>query len=379
MRIIVEKADVIIIGAGVIGLAIAAQIADNNKSIFVLEKEDRYGVGASSRNSEVIHAGIYYSPGSLKAKLCVDGRKKIYALSNAGAFSINKRGKLIFARKEEEVVELERLLLNAKENGVDNLSILSSKEVAEKEPYVKNIKAALYSPDTGVTNAHDIMDYYYSVAMENGVELVCGINIISIEKDIDGYRLLIKDTTGEDIELFTSVLINSAGLGSDKIADMIGIDVISSEYDLHYCKGDYFSVGGKAKSFLKHLMYPVPSAKSAGLGIHTTLDLAGELRLGPDHTYINRVDEDYNVSDDKKEEFYRSVKDVMPFISYEDLSPDFAGIRPKLQKENGDIRDFVIKEETNKGFPGLVNLIGIESPGLTASPAIAEYVKNIID
>ena len=373
-----EKVDVLIIGAGITGLAVADALADGKKSIFILEKEDKYGTGTSSRNSEVIHAGIYYEPGSLKARLCVEGRRMLYALSQSGAFPALKRGKLIFARSDEEEVELERLMKTAYKNGVENLKLLTAREVRNKEPNATNITAALYSPETGVTNAHALMDYFYRQAMSKGADLVCGITILSIESSSAGFSIEIQDTTGERMALHTPVIVNAAGLNSDEIAEMIGIDIDQSNYRLHYCKGDYFHVTGSAKTALTHLMYPVPSAKFAGLGIHSTIDIAGELRLGPDVTYINREDESYTVLEEKKELFYNSVKDIMPFISFNDLTPDFAGVRPKLQKQGGPIRDFVIAEETEKGFPGLVNCIGIESPGLTASPAIARYVKELL-
>ncbi|MFC1668156.1 NAD(P)/FAD-dependent oxidoreductase [Chlamydiota bacterium] len=373
-----EQSDIIIIGAGVIGLSIASELADKKRTIFVLEKENQYGLGISSRNSEVIHAGIYYPQESLKARLCVSGNSLLYELAKKGAFPALKRGKLIYATTEEEVLELESLYRNGINNGVTGLSLLNKHETLRKEPHLKKVKASLFSPETGVTNAHSLMDYFYHRAREGGAETVCGISIESIEKDTAGFILSIKDTSQEIIKLKTTLLINAAGLASDTIAQMAGIDINKYHYNHYFCKGDYFQVRGECKKVLKHLLYPVPSRKAAGLGIHTTVDLQGELRLGPDAFYIERGQESYTVSENKKGYFHKSISQVMPFIEEDHLSPDFAGIRPKLAADGDPFRDFIIREESDKGLPGLINLIGIESPGLTASPAIAQYVKTIL-
>ena len=358
--------DVIIIGAGVVGLSIAYHVSQKypNKEIYVLERHEKFGQETSSRNSEVIHAGIYYKPGSLKAELCHEGRDIIYKLADKGVESA-KIGKLIVATNDEEMEDIIRIQKNAKNNDI-NLEMLSKDKVKEIEPHI-TAQAALYSPESGIVNSHKLMEYFLFHSEDNGVAYAFDCHVTNVEKITDGYKVHIRDDEGES-EFTTSVVINSAGLDSDTIARMVGLD-----YELYYSKGEYFSVINGKHKFASHLVYPVPERLDTGLGIHITLDLQGRMRLGPDLHYIERV-QDYDVNVGKKQAFYQSVRRFAPFIELDDIVPDSTGIRPKLQGPNEKPKDFVIKEE----LPGFINLVGIESPGLTASPAIGKYVAQLL-
>lgn len=368
--------DVAIIGAGAVGLAIAAETAKEGREVYAFERHEKFGLETSDRNSEVIHAGLYYKPGSLQAELCARGRELIYQFGKDYGVPCKKLGKLIVAVDESEVSKLEEIFNNATANGVPGLQMLDKKEVRKLEPNVTAV-AAIHSPETGIVSAHGLMKYFVKKGGDNsgGVEpLLCGADIVGIEKVAEGYRLKIG---GEDEPVVARVLVNSAGLNSDRIAELAGIDVDDAGYRLHYCKGEYFAVSHKHKGKLSRLVYPVP--EEAGLGVHATLDMYGEVKLGPNTVYLDDHTPDYTVEGGHQKEFFESAKRFMPFLEYKDLGPDQAGIRPKLFGPGQPKRDFVIQEESARGFPGLINLVGIESPGLTASPAIGEYVGKIVD
>ncbi len=362
-----ENADITIIGAGVIGLAIAAEIAQPGINIFILEKNPTYGTGISSRNSEVIHGGIYYPEGSLKAALCAAGRHRLYEIAAKNNIPHKKIGKLIVATQPEETEGIEYLHKNAQANGVNSTELISARKVAHLEP---NIKAcsALFSPETGIISAHDLMNYFLLQARRKKAELVNCTKVVRIEKQARSYRIYTQSAKGDTFEFSSDVVINAAGLESDTIANMVG-----GNYQLHYCKGDYCSISGVNKSMIKRLIYPVPVKNHVGLGVHLTIDLSGRLKLGPDTTYISRT-EDYAVANQKVPLFYSSARKFLPFLKEENVSPDMAGIRPKLQGPNDNFHDFVIRED----LPGFINLVGIESPGLTASPAIAQLIKKML-
>ncbi len=359
-------ADVTIIGAGVVGLAVAGALADGRSGIYILEKNDSHGRGTSSRNSEVIHAGIYYPPGSLKARFCIEGREMLYEICERNNLPHRKTGKLLIAASEKEMEKIGQLYRNALRNGVKSVSLLEEKEVREMEP---NIKAfgALHSPETGILNAHSLMDYFLHKAREKGAEIVYRTLVIGVEIVSGGYRITTVNAEGEYFAFTSERVINAAGLQSDVVARMIG-----KQYLLHYCKGDYFSIDGAKRDMVRRLIYPVPEENHVGLGVHLTLDLSGRMRLGPDATYIERV-EDYRVDKGKADMFYASAVRFLPFLRREDIIPDMSGIRPKLQARGEGFRDFIVSED----MPGFINLVGIESPGLTAAPAIARFIKNI--
>jgi len=372
----VEKTDILIIGAGIIGLAIAEELSFKGKNIIIAEKNISFGQETSSRNSEVIHGGMYYPVGTLKAELCINGRRLLYQLCAEKKIPHKKTGKLIIATDKDELLALEAILKQGKINGVEGGRFMTEAEMKKLEPKVSG-SAALYSHETGIIDSHRLMDYLLTTAEENGVSIVYDAEVVAIEKNNDGYKATIKNA-GESVEIKALIVINCAGLDSDTIASMVGIDILKEKYSLHYCKGQYFRVASKKSKLINHLVYPVPRPKSGGLGIHATPDLAGSLRLGPDDNYLNDRNKDYSVDENKKNDFFRSVVKFIPFLEETDLTPDLSGIRPKLQPKEGEFRDFVIRDEADKGLPGFINLIGIESPGLTASPAIARMVKNIV-
>jgi L-2-hydroxyglutarate oxidase LhgO len=370
----VNRADVTIIGAGVIGLAIAAQIGGKGWEAYVLEKNETFGLETSSRHSGVIHSGIYYPKNLLKTRLCVAGNHALYKLSEERGIGYRKTGKLVVATTDEEISKLETLLARGQGNGVEGLRILSGREMKELEPNVDGV-AALFSPSTGIIDSHALMKYFVAKAIEGGVQIAYQTKAVAIEKLADGYKVTVKDGTGE-FPFMTRVVINCAGLHGDRVAELAGIDIVKAGYKLHYCKGEYFSVAGGKSKLVKRLIYPMPIPKVTSVGIHVTFDLEGRMRLGPGVEYVDSLN--YAVNNRHKQLFYDSVRKFLPFIEYDDLEPEMAGIRPKLQGPNEDIRDFVIRDESDKGLPGFINLIGIESPGLTAAPAIAEYVLSLI-
>jgi L-2-hydroxyglutarate oxidase LhgO len=364
------RVEVTIIGAGIIGLAVASEIG--REGVLVVEKNSKFGQETSSRNSEVIHSGIYYPKDSLKAKTCVEGKHMLYELCEKYSIPYKKIGKLIVATKDSEISDLERLIQNGKQNGVNDLRIISAKEIKKIEPNI-NAVAAIYSPSTGIIDTHTLMSYFHSRAKERGVEVVYNTEVIEIRKGSTGYEIVVVDASGERFSFQSDIVINSAGLNSDEIAAKVGFDVERCGYKLKYCKGNYFQVHNPPP--IHHLIYPVPGKVS--LGIHVVMDMAGRIRLGPDVEYIDRV-LDYSVAQERKTEFYNAAKDFLPFLREEALSPDMAGIRPKLQGPNEDFRDFIIKHEEDSGYFGFINLIGIDSPGLTAAPSIAKLVKQLI-
>ncbi len=315
-----ERVDITIIGAGVIGLAIAAEIFKPDLNVFILEKNAAHGTGISSRNSEVIHSGIYYPEGSLKAIFCVSGRQMLYDLAVRNKIPHKKIGKLIVAVKHDEIADIERLHSNGLKNGVISLSIISKQQVAKMEP---NIKAytALYSPDTGIISAHDLMNYYLGQALNEKASIVYHTKVTRIEKDGGGYRILTHNESGKNFEFHSDVVINAAGLESDIIANMIG-----GNYQLYYCKGNYCGISGVKQGIVQRLIYPVPDKKHIGLGIHLTIDLNGRLKLGPDTLYTPRI-ENYNVEAEITDRFYQSARKFMPFLKKENVHPDMAGIR----------------------------------------------------
>jgi L-2-hydroxyglutarate oxidase LhgO len=364
--------DIAIIGAGVVGLATAREIAQEKKGVFVFEKNRMFGLETSSRNSEVIHAGIYYPEDSLKAKLCIEGKSLLYELCDKHNIAYKKSGKVIVAVDENEISWLEELYEQGRKNGVDDLVLLSRTELKKLEPNIE-ARAGLLSPSSGILDSYTLLKFLYSQAREKGAEFIFDTEVIGIERAGEKYKVQIKDRDG--ISAFVAhVVVNCAGLNSDTIAQLAGIDTAKAGYKLHYCKGEYFSLDSKYRNLVNRLIYPVP--EQVGHGIHWRQGLDGRVLLGPSAHYVETID--YAVDETYKQYFYNSAKRFLPFVELEDLAPESAGIRPKLQGPEEDFRDFVIAHEEKAGFPGLINLIGIESPGLTAAPAIARYVGRMV-
>jgi L-2-hydroxyglutarate oxidase LhgO len=369
-----DKVDIVVVGAGAVGLAIGAALVDKNKELYILEKEETYGQGTSSRNSEVIHAGIYYPSGSLKAELCVKANPMIYEICEKNKVPYKNTGKLIVANGEAEVKLLEGIIKHATSIGARDLEMIDKDRIHELEPNVK-ADMAILSPSTGIMDAHGLMDHFHREA-----RLKAGSDTVVLDTEVTGIKQ-VKDSYvvkmlsgGEPFEIESRVVINSAGLYADKVAEMAGIDIDKAGYRIHWCKGEYFSLTGKPPAQM--LIYPPPPQDAASLGIHSVPDLTGRLKFGPNAFYVDKID--YSV-ESEKEPFWRDVVKYFPTVKLEDLHPDMSGIRAKLQGPGDPVRDFVIRHEEDKGLPGFINLIGIESPGLTSSPAIAEMVEAMVN
>ena len=369
-----DHIDTCVIGAGVIGLAIARARALDGFETLVLERGARFGEGISSRNSEVIHAGIYYPPGSLKAKFCVRGKQLLYDYCTRRHVGHACLGKLIVATSQEEEGALEAIRERARLNGVDDLEYVSASTLAKVEPAVRGT-LALRSPSTGVISSHDLMTSFLGDLQSAGGELATNISVESVLCDIaaasTGARFVIRcDINSASYEFSCSRLINSAGLGAQNLAARIaGLDPASIP-ELFLCKGSYFLLRGKNP--FHHLIYPVPEPSGTGLGVHATIDLGGQVKFGPDVEYVDH--EDYTVSEQRMDSTYQAIRRYFPGIKDYQLVPGYTGIRPKLQGPNDAPKDFMLDDETHHGIPGLIQLFGIESPGLTSSMAIAETV-----
>ena len=368
-----QNVDVVIVGAGVVGLAIAVEVTREDKEVVVIERLLSFGQETSSRNSEVIHSGLYYPKDSLKARFCVEGKKLLYQFCEERNIAYKRIGKLIVATNHTEAKDLEELISRGKNNGVEDLNLLTKSQIKEIEPSIQAI-CAIHSPSTGIIDTHQLMGCLEFLAKEKGAMFAYNCEALGIERKKEGYQIDIRDADGEKLTLSAPILINSAGLCSDKIAQIVGIDIKEAGYELYYCKGEYFRVSGGKSGYISRLVYPAPQEIS--LGIHAVVDLQGQLKLGPNAFYVEEIN--YDVNQSHITEIYDSAKRFLPFLELNDLSPDMAGIRPKLQEPGVPVRDFIITHEKEKGFPGLINLIGIESPGLTACLSIGKYVKNMV-
>jgi L-2-hydroxyglutarate oxidase LhgO len=369
-------ADITIIGAGVVGLAIAENVSKTHNNVFLIEKHTSFGQETSSRNSEVIHAGIYYTKDSLKARLCVEGKWMIYDYCKKYDIPFNNCGKLIVATSEEEISVIEGIRLTALKNGVDDLSFLEREQISELEPNIFALKA-LFSPSTGIVDSHSLMKQYETNSYNNGCQIVYGSEVTGISQIENGYKIDLSDADKKNYSFTTRIIINSAGLTSDKVSEMVGIK--DDSLKILFCKGEYFRINPPKNRLINRLVYPVPDQNMEGIGIHVTIDMGGGVKLGPDVKYLESNIYDYKVTASKQEAFYKSVKKFLPFLEFDDIAPEMAGIRPKIQKPGEPLRDFYIIEETSRGYPGFINLIGMESPGLTSSIAIAKYVNGLIN
>ena len=369
-------AEITIIGAGIVGLAIAEKISEKHENVFLIEKNLSFGQETSSRNSEVIHAGIYYTRDSLKAKLCVEGKWLLYDYCKKYDIPFNNCGKLIVATTQEEIAVIEGIKQTALRNGVDDILVLEKDQIAELEPNIFAMKA-LFSPSTGIVDTHSLMKQYETNAINNGCQIVYGSEVTGISQIKNGYKVELLDADKNYYSFSTGIVINSAGLTSDKVSELVGIS--DDSLKINFCKGEYFRINPPKNKLISRLIYPVPHPNMEGIGIHVTIDLGGGVKLGPDVKYLESNVYDYKLTSSKQEAFYKSAKKFLPFLEFDDLAPEMAGIRPKIQKPGEQLRDFYIMEESDRGYPGFINLIGIESPGLTSSIAIAKYVNGLIN
>jgi len=364
-----ETADCVVIGAGVIGLAVARALALAGREVIVLEAHDCIGSEISSRNSEVIHAGIYYPGGSLKARFCVAGREQLYAYCDQRSVPYARCGKLIVATEEQQRPQLRGILEKARNNGVGDIVELDKDEIRRREPEIRCV-AALWSPSTGIIDSHG-----YMLALQADLENAGGIVVFNSKvlagSTSGGSLQLSVATDGDNFELAAHTVINCAGLGGDRLARAIdGIDRATLPA-YSYARGNYFTYAGKSP--FSSLIYPVPN--EYGLGVHVTHDLAGNLRFGPDVEWIDRID--YAVDPRRGDQFYDAIRSYWPDLADGSLLPAYSGIRPKINGEGLPAADFRIQQQDEHGVPGLVNLFGIESPGLTSSLALADYVSSL--
>ena len=364
-----EQVDTVVIGAGVVGLAVARALAMAGREVIVLETENAIGTHTSSRNSEVIHAGIYYPKGSFKARLCVEGRNKLYTYCAEHGVSHQRCGKLIVATSAAQVAELDKIRAHAAANGVVDVAPIELAQVREMEPAVRCV-AALHSPSTGIIDSHGLMLAYQGDAEAHGAMLAFTGPVTGGRVQDDG---IVLDVGGEQpMQLLARSVVNSAGLHAPKVAASLNGFPPAHVPPTYYCKGNYYSLAGRAP--FSRLIYPIPEA--AGLGVHVTLDLAGQARFGPDVEWIEAID--YNVDPQRAEKFYAAIRTYWPDLKDGALSPGYCGIRPKIQGPTDAARDFMIEGPRQHGVPGLVNLFGIESPGLTASLAIGDLVADLL-
>lgn len=363
-----DTVDCLVIGAGVVGLAVARACAQSGLETLLVESEQAIGTGTSSRNSEVIHAGIYYPQGSLKAHLCVAGRRALYDYCASHGVAHRRCGKLIVATHDQQADRLQQIAAAAAANGVDDLRLLDRRQAQAREPALQCI-AALESPSTGIIDSHGLM-----LALQGDLEHAGGL--LALRSPVVGGAVLSAPDTGillrvggdEPSEIIARRVINCAGLHAQAVS--AGIQGIPTDTILagRYAKGNYYALSGKAP--FSRLIYPVP--EPGGLGVHLTLDLGGQARFGPDVEWIDAID--YHVDPGRADGFYAAIRRYWPDLPDNALHPSYAGIRPKLVMSDGQDADFVIQDARTHGIPGLVNLYGIESPGLTSCLAIAQAV-----
>lgn len=360
-----DPVDIFVIGAGVIGLAVARRFAMAGREVVIAERASMIGTESSSRNSEVIHAGIYYQPGSLKASLCGRGKTMLYDFCDSRSVSYRRCGKLIVATDETQVAGLEEIWTNAAASGTTDLGWLDAWQALRIEPEIRCC-AALYSPSSGILDSHAYMLALLGDAESHGAILACNTQVEIIRRTVGGWEIWI---AGENGPVATArTIINCAGLHAHRVAQKIEDFESKHIPSIYYAKGSYFSYSSRTE--FSHLIYPVP--EPGGLGIHLTLDLAGGVRFGPDVEWVDSVD--YGVSVGRRHKFAKSVMHFWPGINEERLSPAYSGIRPKLTKPGALQADFMMSGPDKHGYDGIFNLFGIESPGLTASLALADMV-----
>lgn len=361
-----DRVDCVVVGAGVVGLAIARELALAGREVMLLEATDAIGTGTSSRNSEVIHAGIYYPQGSLKARMCVQGKEYLYRYCADRGVEHQRCGKLIVATAAEQVAELQSIRHRAAANGVHDLTLLTRAQAQAREPDLA-CHAALHSPSTGIVDSHALM-----LALQGDMENAGGL--LALLSPVDSVTITAQGMvvrTEDGSELLTTILVNAAGLAASGLAARIkGLDTrhVPTTY---YAKGSYFTLAGKAP--FNHLIYPVPEA--AGLGVHLTLDLGGQAKFGPDVQWVDDPKQ-LEVDQARSKGFYAEVRKYWPALKDGSLQPGYAGIRPKISGPEQAATDFCIQDADLHGIPGLVNLFGIESPGLTSCLSLAKEVAR---
>lgn len=361
-----EQVGVLVIGAGAVGLAVGRALAEKFEDVVVVEQEDSFGRHTSSRNSEVIHSGIYYPQNTLKRSMCVHGNRLMYEFLARYRVNHKNTGKLVVATAEAELSALHRLYENGLANEVPGLKLLSRDETLRMEPQVKAIES-LWVPSTGIMDTHNLMKRLESLIEDNDGFVVYDMKVTGLDQKDGGWE--VHFANGEVYH--SEIVINCSGIFSGDILPLVGMQD-RSDLKLHWCRGEYFRCT-KVKG-INHLIYPLPDPLGVSLGIHLVLDLNGEIRFGPSAEYTDSIN--YSMDESHKSAFYQSVNNYLP-VEEDWLSPDDVGIRPKLQAPGQPVRDFYIKHEEN--LPGFINLVGIDSPGLTSCLAISEYVRKMVE
>jgi L-2-hydroxyglutarate oxidase LhgO len=365
-----EKVECVVIGAGVIGLAVARRLAESGREVIVLEAAEGIGTVTSSRNSEVIHAGIYYRSGSLMARMCVNGKQALYRYCRDRGIPYRNCGKLIVATTQKETEKLQSIRAHAEANGVADLQTLSGEAARALEPAL-HCEAALLSPSTGIIDSHAYMLALRGNAENAGAAFAFHTPLLGARARSSRIEL---DAGGEaPMSLQCRLLVNAAGLGATSVArsiDGMPVELIPPAY---LAKGNYFSCSARAP--FSHLIYPVP--EPGGLGVHLTLDMAGQARFGPDVEWVDSID--YAVDPARAERFYPAIRRYWPALPDGALMPSYSGMRPKIVPPAVAVQDFLIQGPKDHGIDGLINLFGIESPGLTSSLAIADYVGELAE
>ena len=364
-----DSVECVVVGAGVVGLAVARALARGGREVMILEQARQIGTETSSRNSEVIHAGLHYPNGSLKARFCVRGRDLLYEYCAEHGVPHRRLGKLTVACAEAEVPALEAIWRKAAGNGVRDLEWVEEAEARALEPELRCLRAFL-SPSTGIVDSHALMHAYLGDAEAAGAALALRAPMLGGSVGADSFRL---DVGGDEpMRLECRLLVNAAGLHAPALADNIAGIPPSSIPKAYFCRGVYFTLSGRSP--FRRLVYPVP--EHAGLGVHLTLDLAGQAKFGPDVEWIDGID--YTVDPRRGDRFYAAIRTYWPGLKDGALQPGYAGIRPKIGGPGEPAADFCVQGPADHGVAGLVNLYGIESPGLTSSLAIADYVAALL-
>ncbi len=366
-----ERVEAVVIGAGIVGLACAYELCRRLDSVVIIEREVGPGREISSRNSGVIHAGIYYPSDSLKTKLCIEGNRRLYEWCEAHEVPHRRTGKLIVATSAEDEQRLLTIARHAKEVGAGELRLMSGSEASEQEPELR-CELALHSPTSGVVDVHEFIASLVREIKEADGVVVYHTAVDEIRKAEDGWIIQTTDTVGNQAELHTRRIVNAAGLSALEVAAKSGLPDEQRPWRLYPCKGSYFALGAGAPPTRNSLIYPLP--EGGGLGVHITADISGARRAGPDAEFIDTID--YSVDESRAGRFAKAVARYLPAIRPEHLTPDYSGIRPKLVGPGGGFADFVIANPALQ--PGMVHLIGIESPGLTAALAIGAHVSDVI-
>jgi L-2-hydroxyglutarate oxidase LhgO len=362
-----DSVEIVVIGAGVIGLAVARALAMRGREVLILEAAESFGTGISSRHSEVIHAGIYYPRGSLKAQMCVTGRHRLYDFCERFAVPHRRCGKLIVATSDDQILDLKAIHAVATGNGVQ-LEWLDAAQAREKEPEVACV-GALFSPATGIIDSHTYMLALLGDAERHNAAIVYRSRVASMWLESSAVLLAINDDSRPTLRAHT--VINCAGLHSTQVAGTIEGFPANHIPRAYFARGHYFGLAGRTS--FRHLVYPIP--EPGGLGVHLTLDLANQARFGPDVEWIEQLD--YGVDIGRAERFYAAIRRFWPKLADGQLIPAYAGIRPKITGPGEPAADFRIDGPGQHGIPNVINLFGIESPGLTSSLAIGEHVADL--